>query len=342
MGAVDPCPDTEGVVCDGGVRAGDGRIEASLTAAIPYGAWQASERLKLWGAAGYGSGDVTVKTAPGGSYSADTSWSMAAAGVRSDLLEAPEDGSPGSGSGAGGPALALTSDALWTRTSSEKTRDLAASESDTTRLRLGLEGSWRIAMEGGGSLVPKLETGIRHDGGDAESGFGVELGGGIAWTDPKLGLSLDLSGRTLIAHEDSDFEDRGYAASLAYDPAPATARGPSLSLRQDWGGQATGGLDALFAPDPLAERAGDGTTAATSRWTMEAAYGFPVFGDRFTGSPHVGFGLSTGARDYSVGWRLTPEAATAPDLSFGLRATRRESDAAEAEHTVGIEITTRW
>ncbi|MXY38602.1 MAG: hypothetical protein F4Y62_02200 [Rhodospirillaceae bacterium] len=282
------CPETDGempVLCDGGVRAGDGKIEASLTAAIPYAAWQTSERLKLWGAAGYGSGEVTVKTAPGGNYKADTTWSMAAAGVRSDLLEAPKEGSPGSGSGASGPALALTSDALWTRTTSEKTRDLAASQSDTTRLRLGLEGSYRIAMEGGASLVPKLEIGARHDGGDAESGFGVELGGGIAWTDPELGLSLDLSGRTLIAHEDSDFEDRGYSASLGFDPNPATARGPSLSLRQDWGGQATGGLDALFAPDPLAERTGDGgSTAATSRWAMEAAYGFPVFGDRFTGS----------------------------------------------------------
>ena len=75
---------------------------------------------------------------------------------------------------------------------------------------------------------------------------------------------------------------------------------------------------------------------------MEAAYGFPAFGGRWTGSPHVGLGLATGARDYSLGWRLTPEAATAPDLSFGLKATRRESDTAPAEHTVGVSITARW
>ena len=174
------CPDgVDSGLCGGAVRAGDGEVEASLTAAIPYAALQASERLKLWGAAGYGTGEVTLKTALGGSYSSDTSWSMAAAGLRGELLAPP---APGSGSGAGsgsGPALAVTSDALWTRTSSEKTRDLAASESDATRLRLGLEGSWRFAMEGGGSLVPKLEVGARHDGGDAETGFGVELGGGI-------------------------------------------------------------------------------------------------------------------------------------------------------------------
>ncbi len=326
------CPDgVDSGLCSGAVRAGDGKVEASLTAAIPYAALQASERLKLWGAAGYGSGEVTLKTALGGSYKADTTWSMAAAGLRGDLLAPPAEGS--------GPALAVTSDALWTRSSSEKTDQLAASDSDATRLRLGLEGSYRMALEGGGSLVPKLEIGARHDGGDAETGFGVELGGGIAWSDPALGLSLDVSGRTLIAHGNDDLKDRGYAAALAFDPDPATGRGPSLSLRQEFGGQANGGLDALFQPATLEDRTG---SEATSRWNMEAAYGFPAFGGRWTGSPHVGLGLATGARDYSVGWRLTPEAANAPDLSFGLRATRRESDTAQAEHTVGVEITARW
>ena len=326
----DPCPGTDASLCDGAVRAGDGEVEASLTAALPYASVQASERLKLWGSAGFGSGEVTLKTMDE-RYSADTSWTMAAAGLRGDLLEAPMEGS--------GPALALTSDALWTRTSSEKTRDLAASDSDVTRLRLGLEGSYRMALEGDGHLTPKLELGARHDGGDAETGFGVELGGGLAWSAPALGLSLDVSGRTLLAHEDDDLEDRGISAALAFDPDPATGRGLSLSLRQELGGQASGGLDALFATAPLEDRTG---SEAASRWSMEAAYGVPAFGGRFTGSPHVGLGLSTGARDYSLGWRLTPEAASAPALSLGLKATRRESDTVAPEHTVGVEATMRW
>ena len=197
-----------------------------------------------------------------------------------------------------------------------------------------------VALEDGASLVPKLEVGARHDGGDAETGFGVELGGGIEWTDPGMGLSLDLSGRTLIAHGNDDLKDRGFSAALAYDPAPATQRGASLSLRQDWGGKAAGGLDALFQPQGLDDRTGGGE--ATSRWAVEAAYGLPVFGGRWTGSPHVGLGLATAARDYSLGWRLAPEAANAPDLSFGVQATRRESDYAEPEHTVGLEIRATW
>ncbi len=159
--------------------------------------------------------------------------------------------------------------------------------------------------------------------------------GGIAWTDPTIGLSLDLSGRTLIAHGSDDLEDRGFAASLAVDPNPGTERGLSLTLRQDWGGSAQGGLDALFATDPLADRSG---TAEA-----EAEYGIPAFGNRFTGSPHVGLGLATGARDYTLGWRLAPAAnANAPDLSFGVKATRRGSDTQTLEHAVGFEVCARW
>ena len=312
------------------VQAGSGEVEGRLTAVIPYLALEASEHVRLWSAMGQGSGTVTVTPALGGRHEAATSWTMMAAGLRGDLL------APG---GHTGPALALTSDALWVRTSSEKTRDLAASESDVSRLRLGLEGSWAAALGGDASLTPKLELGARHDGGDAETGFGVEVGTGLAWVDPKLGLTFDLSARTLLTHDAEGREDRGVAAQLAFDPDQASARGLSLGLTQDWGGQAAGGLDALFSDAPLEDRTGSGM--AESRWVAEAAYGLPVFGGRFTGSPHMGLGLATGARDYTLGWRLTP-AAGAPAVSFGVQATRRESDGTVPEHTVGFEINARW
>ena len=328
------CPEgVEDVVCSGAVREGDGTVEASLTAAVPYAALEASERLKVWGAAGYGSGEVTLKPAMGGALASDITWTMAAAGARSALLGPPG----GEGSGL---ALALTSDALWARTSSQMTHELSRSDSDVTRLRLGLEGRWRNALEGGGHFTPKLEAGMRHDGGDAETGFGIELGGGLAWSAPGLGLNLDLSGRTLLAHGDDDLKARGFAASMAFDPSPQSERGPSLSLGQSVGGQAAGGLDALFAVDPLEDRTGND---AQSRWTAEAAWGFAAFGGRFTGSPHAGVGLSTGTRDYTLGWRLTPAVgANAPEVSFGARATRRERDAASPEHIIGLEAAARW
>ena len=216
----------------------DGAIETSLTAAIPYAAWRPSERLNVWGAAGFGAGDLTLAPESAGSINTDIGWRMAAAGLKGELF-----------SFAGGTTLSLVSDALWAGTRSDRANGLAATESGVTRLRLGIEGGRRFELPGGGSLTPKLEIGARHDGGDAETGFGVEVGGGIAWTDPRFGLRLDLEGRTLLTHDDGAMRDRGFSASLAWDPRPDSARGLSLALRQDVGGPSRGGLDALFAND---------------------------------------------------------------------------------------------
>ncbi len=65
-------------------------------------------------------------------------------------------------------------------------------------------------------------------------------------------------------------------------------------------------------------------------------------GSRFTGSPHIGLGLEATARDYTLGWRLTPEVPPVPDLTFGLKVTRRESNAAPPEHTAEVEIRMQW
>ena len=177
------CPDVndEDAVCEGG-----GRVESSLTAAVPYAGIQVSERLGFWGAMGFGSGDITLRPEEGGSLTSGLTWRMAAAGLRGDLLSPPLAGS--------GPALALVSDAMWVHTSSENTDELEASRSSVTRARLGLEGSWQVALENGSHLTPRLEIGIRQDGGDAETGSGFEVGGGIEWNDPVAGMTFNLEG----------------------------------------------------------------------------------------------------------------------------------------------------
>ena len=258
---------------------------------------------------------------------------MAAAGARGTLI------APGEGDGL---MLALVSDALWARTASDaaKVGRLAAAAADVTRLRVGLEGSWSADLEGGGALTPTLELGLRHDGGDAETGFGAELGGSVTWSAPAFGLSFDISGRTLLTHEDDALEDRGFSAGLAFDPDPGSERGLSLTFRDELGGSATGGLEALFGNETLDRRAG---AEATRRWTAEAAWGFSAFGGRYTGSPHAGLGLADGARDYTLGWRLTPAgAAAAGGLSLDLTATRRESEGAAPEHALKLELRTEW
>ena len=254
--------------------AGQGALDASLLAGTVYGSLQATERLELWGAAGHGQGELTLTLPTGPGSKTDMGWMMAAAGARGALLE------PGT---AGGLMLAVVADALWTRTTSAETLGLAGAQADVTQLRLGLEGGWSLSLAGG-ELAPTVELGLRHDGGDAETGLGVELGGGLAWTHPDWGLSFDIQGRTLVTHAEDGIADQGFSASFAFDPDPLTDWGPSLTLRHDYGGAATGGLEALFAPEASDALMG---TQAGGRWSAEAAWGLPAFRERFTGSPHL-------------------------------------------------------
>ncbi len=308
----------------------DEEIKASLISAIPYGSIQATERIKLWGAAGFGSGEMTLRPGNGQLLKSDLSWTMAAGGARGDLF--------GRGSRSG-LALALTSDALWARTKLDEALALPGSQGEISRIRLGLEGSWAIAVGNQGSaIVPKLEIGGRHDGGDAETGTGVEVGGGLAWTVPTLGLELSFQGRTLVSHSDDDFENSGYAVSFLYRPNPVAGLGPSLTLTQDWGGPATGGLDALFAKSPLESRHG---YSQGGRYTAEAAYGLRAFRGRFISGPQMRFGGATGSMEYGFGWFVAPT-VNAPNLSVGLMVMRSESDGIDPVHGVRLEFSARW
>ena len=300
-----------------------------MTGLYPYAGVTLVEWLSAWAAAGYGLGEVTVKKRDGAAFKADLSLAMGAAGLRSEVARPPADG---------GLFLAVKSDARFTHTSSGATRssagNLAASEADTWLARAGVEGAWHFAHSDV-SLTPLLEVGARLDGGDAGTGFGMDLGGGIAYADPKSGLGLDLEAHGLVAHEAGDFRRWGASILVAFDPRPGTDHGLSLSLRQSVGASPASGVDALQTLAGLAEsdlglgaeaRANAGLQAS-SRLEGEISYGLIELGGGFVGTPSLGFGLSDGGvvRDWRVGWRLT-SAQLVGDSGFevNIDATRRE------------------
>ncbi len=308
-------------------------VESSLTGVYPYVAYEVTDRLSVWGVAGHGRGGLTI---PDGSRTieADIDMTMTAAGVRSDLLRA--------GSG-GGPDLALKVDGLYLRIGSNAAQGLEAVEADVGRVRLGVEGSWAMGTGNGPALTPSVEIGVRHDWGGVETGMGVEVGGGLAYSDPGWGVTARLNARGLVAHKAEDFEDWGVSGALAVDLDPSSERGFSVSLRQSLGSASSDGVDALFRRDGLTGLAGDGNAGNGNRLEAETAYGFGVLEDRFTGTPYLRFGVSRTGRDYTLGWRLAPLPSRDVELEFRAGATRRETAGEdEPEHGVALEAKLRW
>ena len=310
----------------------DGALRASLTIAAPYAVGRVTDRLTVYGTLGYGGGSLTVKPLGWQALQTRTGFAMAAAGTRVEIVQAAR---------AAGFGLTATTDAMLLRASSQTSGDaLAAFDADVSQLRVGLTGSWRQELAAFGALRPRLEIGARHDGGHAETGVGLEIGGGVMWSVPTLGLGVTAESRGLIAHVDDELSDWGASASLSWDPDPASSVGPALSLRHDWGGASSDGLDALAAAtrfDSPAE-----SEAGRKLLTAEAVWGFSLPSADLISSPYLGFEGTDSARDYTVGWRMSHAASATSDLSLGVSATRRELLGKVADHLFGVELSSRW
>ena len=162
-----------------------GTIESTMTTVSPYARLMLSERVSAWGLVGFGTGDMTIVQAandrgqPERATRTDLGMRLAAAvGGRGALLEADETG---------GMDLALKADAFVVETESEAISNEGSTTADASRVRLVLEGSRAFAIGGDGVFTPGLELGLRHDGGDAETGTGVELGGRVSYDGPGNG-----------------------------------------------------------------------------------------------------------------------------------------------------------
>ena len=315
-----------------------GEVSSSLTGLFPWVRYKPTDKSSVWGVAGHGQGSLTVTPAESSAIRTDLELWMAAGGLRGVLLDGGRDG----------PTLAAKADAMFVQTASDaiagRSGRLEAARADVLRLRLGLEGSQVFGLANGATLTPNVEIGLRHDGGDAETGFGADLGGGLAWADPETGLSTEIRGRGLLSHEAQGFREFGFAGSLTWDPREQSDRGPRLTLTQSLGAAARGGADALLgSPTPVAAVAGR-DDAGLHRRRMEArfAYGFSAFGDRFTSTPEVSVGLSDAGRDYRLGWTLSRASGDSGSLDFSVEALRRESAGAPAEHVVRFGLTARF
>ena len=310
---------------------GRGDLEQTLTSVHPYLRYAVTDRLAVWGLLGFGTGQLELEVANGESRETDTDLLMGAFGGRGILLAAAESG---------GFQLATRTDAMLTRTTSDAVAGMASGDAEAHRLRLVLEGSRGFTWAEGRSLTPTMEVGLRHDWGDAETGFGLELGGRVQYVDPALGLTIDAAVRGLLAHEDSDYQEWGASGTVRVAPG-AMGQGLSLTLAPAWGATASG-VDGLWSRQTTAGLAPQGNRAApVGRLNAEVGYGFAPFGTGLL-TPYAGTVLSDGAaRTYRVGGRLQLGGPGATGLNLNLEGMRQEP-AGQQPVNQGLRLQITW
>ncbi len=308
-------------------RSGDAAVKGShesrMTAVTPYLGWDAGGGTRLWGAAGYGWGEIEI-------VDGDLRDRFGAQTADSRFLAGAAGGSV--------PVWSGESMTLKAKGSAEATRwrvkdngdAIAGVEVSTRRLRLAAEGSQAYALAGGASLTPTLEAGLRWDGGDGATGTGLEAGGGLSWTDPARGLTVEAEGRALLVH-DSDVEEWGASGSMRLDP-DADGLGLSFRLLPSWGASGSG-VARLWDEGVAAAGLADGGDEA--RLETELGYGLPALGGHGTATPYAGFGLAQGGeRAMRAGVRL--------DLGTGFDLALQARRASGADRGLELRLDARW
>ena len=229
-------------------------------------------------------------------------WSLWGRGARSSFSGRDGEltlGARGALLSGAGYELAVKSDLTFVHTESEKTTGLASAEAQTRRLRLVLEGSHEVNF-GSASLTPSVQVGMRYDGGDAETGAGVELGGGVRFA--ASGLTMEVRGRGLLAHEDRDYEEWGVSASAVFSPG-SEGRGLSMRVGSAWGA-ASSRADRIWTGG-AAGLAGEADLPGASL-DAEVAYGLDALRGLLT--PYTGVALSENGETWRAGarWTLGP------------------------------------
>ena len=306
-----------------------GAMDSSLTSLIPYASYSVNERTSVWGTLGYGVGDLTLT--PEGAASGietDLATAMAAVGGRGVFSVRT--------AGAAQFEFAVRADARLTSTVSDAVENLAGAVGATSRVRAVLEGRGSVPLAWGGDLSPRLEVGLRYDGGDAETGAGLELGGGLGYAAGNL--SVEVSARGLVAHEDSAYEEWGFSSSISYAPSE-DGRGLSMRLGSAWGATQSG-VQSLWNQQDASGLARSTAFEAAQRYQAELGYGIAGRGGNSLWAPFIAVQAADGGgQALRTGLKLT----SGPDFEVGLELGRRQGrPGAAPEHAVQLHGRLHW
>lgn len=146
------------------------------------------------------------------------SWLTSAGAAKAELVhsEAPNDFE-----------LALRADAFIARMNSAEIEERRELNTDASRVRLMLEGSTGLPL-GSGTLQPQARIGMRQDGGEVDSGFDMELGGGMTFMDRGGTLTIRVHGRKLVLHEESEYDEWGLGGAITVNPGGGGRGRPRL------------------------------------------------------------------------------------------------------------------
>ena len=264
--------------------AGGGTVETTLNVVHPYVQWSLGQRGRIWAMAGIGVGEASFRRDASRSAQrpppSDLTLRMGMAGLRSELLQFDKF------------ELALRGDAgivsLATDDGPTALDGLAVS---AQRVRVGVEAGYALESTGGGILKPFLDLGGRFDGGDGQTGFGVEVAAGVRYRSATVGF--EAKARTLAMHSADDYSETGASAMLMVTPGTG-GKGLRFSVAPRWGGAADGQELFWNQDDVFRDNVAGNEHRSRDKWGVAArvGYGFGLRRGKGAVAPFVEYDLN--------------------------------------------------
>ena len=294
--------------------ASSGDLAGSLFSVHPYVRVMFGDLFHLGGSFGFGTGDMRLEDAGGTVLETSIGMPILAALDARLVLSLTEDW-----------ALAVQADAHTVRMVSDETNGLPSLETDTNSLRLGLETSYAFMVAEGVSLAPVLETGLRLDGGHAETGIGLDAGGALRLEATAIGLMVDARGHAALGNWSDDDEGDDAAFTIRDWGVGGVIRwrldldgmGPEMSLAPSYG----------VAPGDLANG------GATPRLDAEIGYRLAAFGGVLTPYSAAEFS-GNGRPSFRVGAHLE----LAHGMALSAEGTHRQPSNGAAKQSLTLEL----
>ena len=294
---------------DGNSGGDNGRYELQLTGVHPYLGWSISPDVHVWATVGAAWGKLgRTDDVIGDLRKNGAKLDSGAVGISARL---PVRGTT---------KLNLKGEAALARLDVGRAGGAFGSGIDLGRLRMSLQASRDYAFPAGGSLTPWGELGVRHDGGDGDTGAGVELGGGLRYRNPATGWTAEGHGRWLATHAGGLEREGGIRALVRFAPGVG-GLGPSVTLGSIWGDPASG-VQRMWDSG-----AADSLLSDTTARSLEARFAYG-FGALRGGGVLTPYGVVSLDRGHGRGYRLGVRLATGRSATLNLEAERRERRAA--------------
>ncbi len=283
----------------------EGGYQVNAGMLTPYVSWSWNKGTSVWAMAGISSGDVTILDAKLALEEANTTLGAFATGIDLELITTPDGISLAVKGAAWGGQMDLHENA-------GRIREL---DLGVYRFQLSLEGAYRIELANQGMFQPFVETGLRGDGGDGQTGPGLEIGGGARLSLPSAGLHITGRGQVLVLHG-STIDEWGFSGVLRY--APWGSSGPDMEVRSSTG-QPFGSLQDIWQETRWHQQGA--YRMAGTRIQSRLGYSFQVHHGSVI--PYTGIELGHGAAtrmgaEYQIGSRLRIRAEVAHQLQSTL------------------------